>query len=260
MPEEKFDKLSESIKKIISTYINRYRTENITEVRKKLKTLTFLEVDYINFFDEIQSLKEEGYTLDTIWKQINSLINKFHSEYKNKKVFMFEGKMREYELELIEFMTEAGKAKGASEIMSKILGYLLFHEELTQDELIKLTGASRGSISMQLNKLEEYGAIEKQLIPGKRIYKYSFIGYTQGGLAKMADSVGYLKLKNYVSATKYFKKKIDKLKNPQLQKKQGASRLLGRLEGLNDFFTFFQKIAKKLTESDLLTKDLEEEP
>jgi DNA-binding MarR family transcriptional regulator len=260
MLEEKFDNLSEITRKIVSSFIKSYHTEKISRLKKQLKNLTFLEPKYIDFIDEIQELKEEGYETKEIWDKTSSFIKKYHRKYKQKKPFMFEGKMREYELDLIEFMKKAGKAKGASEIMVKILGYLLFHKKLTQEELQELSGASRGSISMFLNKLEGFGAIDKKLIPGTRTYKYSFTGYGEGGLKAMADNIGYLKLKNYFEATDFFEKKIQRLEQPELITKRGASPLIERLKELADFFRFFQKIVKKISRSDLLTKNLQYEP
>jgi len=85
---------------------------------------------------------------------------------------IFEGKIKDYEDLLIQFVMDSGKAKSVDPNVQLILGYIGIHKKLTQKQLKDLTKLSTGTISKKLRDILALGIIKKEKIPKTNEYLY----------------------------------------------------------------------------------------
>jgi len=85
---------------------------------------------------------------------------------------IFEGKIKEYEDILIQFVMDSGRAKSVDPNVQLILGYIGIHKKLTQKQLKDLTNLSSGTISKKLKDILALGIIKKEKIPKTNKYLY----------------------------------------------------------------------------------------
>ena len=167
------------------------------------------------------------------------------TEEESKQNHVFEGKIREYEKQIIELFLEVGKSKGQTPIMSTILGYLLLHGSMTQKQLNDLTGFSIGSISSVLNAMIGFGFVEKRLIQGTHMFKYSF----GGDLSQVASKTGMLKLSINEEASKFMQDRISELSKESNQNKKGHDILVERMGQMMNFLKIHRKILEIISKS-----------
>jgi DNA-binding transcriptional regulator GbsR (MarR family) len=168
---------------------------------------------------------------------------------------MFEGEVREYEKRLIKLLVEMGATKGQNDKFSAIIGYLLFHGSLTQEELKHLTGFSLGTISRNLNILVGLGSAKKKLVKGTHKFEYTL----GKNISAVASSTSTLKKEFNEENVEFFQNKYDelyKLKDLDYKKEKERAFLLGRLEDLLDFFARQREMIEEISKPEFMAKIL----
>jgi DNA-binding MarR family transcriptional regulator len=84
----------------------------------------------------------------------------------------FSGRIREIEINIVEFYAEVGRWNGRFPKLSVMYAYFLIHQILTQEQIRQLTGYSKGSVSLYLNRMEKRGLITKKFIEGTHVLQY----------------------------------------------------------------------------------------
>ncbi|TFG21817.1 MAG: MarR family transcriptional regulator [Promethearchaeota archaeon] len=168
----------------------------------------------------------------------------------NRRTFrnthIFEGKIREYELQLINFALAIGERRGQSPIITNLLTYLLIHEQLTQKQLKQLTGFSIGSISTHLTAMMSMGFIDKRFIPGTHTNTYFLkidLGPNLSNLKKM--SLSYLN-----QAREFLKSKREDLNKIIDKKKEGLETILNRFNEIEVVLQIYAKLVEMLINVD----------
>jgi DNA-binding transcriptional regulator GbsR (MarR family) len=146
---------------------------------------------------------------------------------------IFEGKIKEYEQILIDFVLDSGRAKSIDPNLQLILGYIGIHKKLTQKQLKDLTGLSTGTISKKLRDILALGVAKKERIPKTNEYLYINTPETYGDIADTT-------FEDFRKINEFLKKKINELE--KLSDKKGAELLTKRLKGLNKTFKTVQNI------------------
>ncbi|MFX0003721.1 MAG: winged helix-turn-helix transcriptional regulator [Promethearchaeota archaeon] len=154
--------------------------------------------------------------------------------------YKFEGIIQEIEKKLIKFMVNlAQNSSPISPKLTEILGYLLLHGQLTQAQLVELTGFSIGTISSNLNQMISLNIVRKELIPKTRTYKYIFLG----GKGSIESQASYMKLEIISAAINFFKQKIEELK--KFREEMGFELLYERINALLKYFQWHKKIVEE---------------
>ncbi|MFX1388127.1 MAG: MarR family transcriptional regulator [Promethearchaeota archaeon] len=135
----------------------------------------------------------------------------------------FEGKIKEYEQILIDFVLDSGRAKSVDPNLQLILGYIGIHQKLTQNQLKDLTGLSSGTISKKLREILALGVVKKEKIPKTNEYLYINTPESYGDIADAT-------LEEFKEINEFLKQKVVELE--KLKGKKGAEFLLVRLKGL----------------------------
>jgi len=182
---------------------------------------------------------------DFLWSQIEDLIYEKSLEDKIKKK-LDQGKIKEFEDRLINFFVKAGQLKGQNVTFSTIIGCFLIHNSLTQDQVRELTGFSKGSVSTNLNALEEYGFLKKKLIKGTRKYLYSF----GGDFSRLSANTGAFKKEVNEKAKKFFQSKIKELN--EFKDKKGYKILSERLSDIMKFLEIHKKLIDHIMDSEFI--------
>ncbi|UCC21209.1 MAG: hypothetical protein JSV62_08015 [Promethearchaeota archaeon] len=146
---------------------------------------------------------------------------------------IFEGKIKEYEQILIDFVLDSGRAKSVDPNLQLVLGYLGIHKRLTQKQLKDLTGLSTGTISKKLRDILALGVAKKEKIPKTNEYLYI---NTPESYGTVADTT----LDDFTKINEFLKNKIIELK--KFSHKKGAKFLSKRLKGLTKTFETVQNI------------------
>ena len=146
---------------------------------------------------------------------------------------IFDGKVKEYEQILIDFVLDSGRAKSVDPNLQLILGYIGIHKKLTQKQLKDLTGLSTGTISKKLREILALGVVKKEKIP--KTNKYFYVN-TPESYGDTADAT----LEDIKKINKFLKKKIIEL--DKFKDKKGAEFLSERLKGLTKTFETVQNI------------------
>ncbi len=145
----------------------------------------------------------------------------------------FEGKIKEYENILIDFVLDSGRAKSVDPNLQLILGYIGIHKKLTQKQLKDLTGLSTGTISKKLRDILALGIVKKEKIPKSNEYLYI---NTPESYGDTADAT----LEEFSEMNEFLKQKINELE--KYKDKKGAEFLLQRINGLINTFETVQNI------------------
>ncbi|MHA2036026.1 MAG: MarR family transcriptional regulator [Promethearchaeota archaeon] len=146
---------------------------------------------------------------------------------------IFEGKIKEYEQILIEFVLESGRAKSVDPNLQLILGYIGIHKNLTQKQLKDLAGLSAGTISKKLRDIMDLGIIKKKKIPKSNEFIYITSPETYGDTADAT-------LGEFTEINEFLKKKITEIE--KLKDKTGADFLTERIKSLAKTFETVQNI------------------
>ncbi|MFW9994510.1 MAG: hypothetical protein ACFFD4_20875 [Candidatus Odinarchaeota archaeon] len=91
---------------------------------------------------------------------------------KTSRTHVFEGKIREYEKQIVDYFREISGMRNQSVIIATTIAYFLNHGRLTQRQLRELTGYSMGTVSSSLISLVNFGLLKKQIIPGTHEFEY----------------------------------------------------------------------------------------
>ncbi|MHA1915317.1 MAG: MarR family transcriptional regulator [Promethearchaeota archaeon] len=146
---------------------------------------------------------------------------------------IFEGKIKEYEEVLIQFVLESGRAKSVDPSLQLILGFIGIHKKLTQKQLRNLTGLSTGTISKKLRDILVFGIVRKERIP--KTNEYLYISAPEAYLGTAAAT-----FEDFTKINEYLKKKIIELE--RFKDKQDAVFLSERIKGLLKTFETVQNI------------------
>ncbi|MFX1457584.1 MAG: winged helix-turn-helix transcriptional regulator [Promethearchaeota archaeon] len=162
------------------------------------------------------------------------------SEMNKVEDYKFEGIIQKIEKKLIKFMV--GLVETSSPLspkLTEILGYLLLHGQLTQAQLVELTGFSIGTISSNLNQMISLNIVRKELIPKARTYKYIFLG----GEGSIESQAGFMKLDIITNALNFFMQKLEELE--KLKGERGYDLLQERVEALLNYFKWHKIILEE---------------
>jgi DNA-binding transcriptional regulator GbsR (MarR family) len=146
---------------------------------------------------------------------------------------IFEGKIKEYEQILIDFVLDSGRAKSVDPNLQLVLGYIGIHKRLTQKQLKDLTGLSKGTISKKLRDILALGVVRKEKIPKSNECIYVNTPETYGDIADTT-------FEDFMKINELIKKKIKELEKHK--EKKGAVFLSERLKGLTKTFETVQNI------------------
>ncbi|MFW9987392.1 MAG: MarR family transcriptional regulator [Candidatus Odinarchaeota archaeon] len=143
------------------------------------------------------------------------------------KNHIFEGKIKQYEQILIDFVLDSGRAKSVDPNLQKILGFISIHQKLTQTQLKDLTGLSRASISKKLRALLALKAVKKERIPKTNEYLYT---NTPESYGDTADAT----LDDFSKINEFLKKKLIEIE--RCGDIKGAEFFSERVKGLINTF------------------------
>lgn len=146
---------------------------------------------------------------------------------------IFEGKIKEYEQTLIDFVIDSGRAKSVDPNVQLILGYIGIHKRLTQEQLKDLSRLSTGTISKKLRDILTLRVIRKERIP--KTNKYLYINAPES-YGDTADTT----FEEFTKMNKFLKKKIKELEKHK--DKKGADFLSKRIKDLTRTFETVQNI------------------
>jgi DNA-binding transcriptional regulator GbsR (MarR family) len=170
----------------------------------------------------------------------------------NKK---YTTKIEDFEKSIINYFIESGKLKRLSDKYSTIWAYLNIREKLTQEELIKLTNFSAGTVSKSLKKLIGYGILKKTSHPTSRKKQYEMIqvlsqmsGQFKAVIDNYTNGLDSL-LKNINTNLEEINDKLDKIKgiNDEVYEINLAKRNIPeKLDNIKQFSNEFTEILPKL--------------
>ena len=149
------------------------------------------------------------------------------------KNHIFEGKLKEYEQILIDFVLDSGRAKSVDPNLQLILGYIGIHKRLTQKQLRDLTGLSIGTISKKLRDILTLRVIRKERIPKTNEYLYLSAPEAYGDTADAT-------FEDFTKINEFLNQKIIELE--KFKDKIGAEFLSERIKGLTKTFETVQNI------------------
>ena len=147
---------------------------------------------------------------------------------------IFEGKIKEYEDILIQFVMDSGKAKSVDLNVQLILGYIGIHKKLTQKQLGDLTKLSTGTISKKLRDILALGIIRKDKIPKSNecLYVNAPESYEDSAVTTLDE---------FTEMNEFLKYKISEIEK-KYKNKKGAGFLSNRIRSLITTFETVQNI------------------
>ncbi|MFX1451211.1 MAG: hypothetical protein ACFFCM_10240 [Promethearchaeota archaeon] len=145
----------------------------------------------------------------------------------------FEGRIKEYENILIDFVLDSGRAKSVDPNLQLILGYIGIHKKLTQKQLRDLTGLSSGTISKKIRDILDLSVVKKEKIPKTNKYIYINTPEAYGDTAEAT-------LEEFIEIIKFLKQKLNELE--EKKDKKGAEFLIRRIQGLIKTFETVKNI------------------
>ena len=156
---------------------------------------------------------------------------------------------------LVGIVSEMGSQRGRNRRASEISAYLYLHKEITQKQLIKLTGFSAGTISTSLNSYIEQGFVKKEFREDPRTkkpkYYYSVVGTFASNLSTlMKQAQLFLPL----IAQKMQQVKV-KLGKPGLEEKKGYSKLISFTKNMDIYLQEYGNLMQKLQNTRKRSKD-----
>ena len=161
------------------------------------------------------------------------------------KNHIFEGRIKEFEQVLVDFILDSGKAKSADLKIQLILAYLAIHKELTQKQLKDLTNFSISTISKKLRNLTDLGIIEKRKIQ----YRNENLYFLKPEIyQRVADS----SWDEFEKIAQFLNEKLDELK--KFKNQRGYDLLSERIQELLKTFQLIEKIWDSLKELIVMPK------
>ena len=152
----------------------------------------------------------------------------------------FEGRLKEFEQILIDFIMDSGRAKSVEPTLQRVLGYIAIHRKLTQKQLIDLTQLSSGTISKKLREILRLGMIKKEKIPktNKSIYRIA---------PEAIESAADTAWEEFAEISEFLKGKQEEL--VKYKEKKGSKLLSGRITGLLKTFEAMENIWSDIKEN-----------
>jgi DNA-binding transcriptional regulator GbsR (MarR family) len=256
MPDQqKFNNILNLANKIVKNYLANNKVGHIKFLKQKLKDLLTdpiwndnLLIQLKQEIDQLDITKEE---FNSLWRIIETTLDKSYESNIKSKSYLFEGKIREYEKRLLDFFVRAGNLKGQNSVLATIIGCLLIHKEhgLTQTQIKELTGLSKGAISTNLKIMTDTPILKKQLIKGTREYSYSF----GGDFSAIASGTGAYKIETNEIAKQFFQTKT--LELDRNKEKNGYKIISQRIEDISQFLEIHRSLINLIAESKFV-KDL----
>jgi DNA-binding transcriptional regulator GbsR (MarR family) len=160
---------------------------------------------------------------------------------------IFEGKIKEFEDILIEFVMDSGRAKSVDLNVQLILGYIGIHKSLTQKQLKDLTKLSAGTISKKLRDILALGIVRKEKIPKSNEFLYV-------NAPESYEDSAITTLEGFIEINEFLKKKISEIEKHK--NKDGAEFLLKRIK---DLVTTFEKVQNIWSDIEFIFKQNKEE-
>lgn len=155
----------------------------------------------------------------------------------------YDRNVRKIEKEIVDHLILSPLYSTRNEITSRILLYIIFRKEITQNVLKNLTGYSSGKISEELNNLVDSGMIIRKKIPGIRKKVYTF---------ESVEQISTARVKNIITALLKWEGELDKMKNEmetnrsKLEKMNGYSNILNVLDFYLPAIKLYEKFADSL--------------
>jgi len=157
----------------------------------------------------------------------------------------YDRNVRKIEKEIVDYLIQSPLYSTRNEITSRILLYIIFRKETTQNILKNLTGYSSGKISEELNNLVYSGMIIRKKIPGIRKKVYTF---------ESVEQISTTRVKNIITALLKWEGELDKMKNEmetnrsKLEKMNGYSNILNVIDFYLPTIKLYEKFAESLKE------------
>jgi len=155
----------------------------------------------------------------------------------------YDRNVRKIEKEIVDYLIQSPLYSTRNEITSRILLYIIFRKEISQNILKNLTGYSSGKISEELNNLVDSGMIIRKKIPGIRKKVYTF---------ESVDQISTTRVKNIITALLKWEGELDKMKNEmetnrsKLEKMNGYSNILKVIDFYLPAIKLYEKFADSL--------------
>lgn len=245
-----YRKIIELTESITLEYLSQNKGGNIDNLKDKIKDfLTNPLWNNDKLIQLINKIKESDFNNEEtskLWKSMEETIDLYHTKHLKSKSHIFEGKIRVYEKRVIEILIDAGKVKGQNAVFGSIIGYLLLHGSLTQNQLKELTGFSKGAISQTLKILSSTPAIRKETLSGIRENIYTF-GAT---MSEIASNISSYKSESNEYAIKFLLSKAQALE--EYKDKNGYDILSKRVSDMIKFFEYNIKLLKDINESNFI--------
>jgi DNA-binding transcriptional regulator GbsR (MarR family) len=148
--------------------------------------------------------------------------------------------------ELVNFIVDMASFRQQNTKQTLIIGYILFNDHLTQEEIHKLTKNSRGTISSQLNSMIENKRLIKRFNKVTRKFEYQID--PNSAPSSFAITQGKEILSKEI---RYFKETISLLQTDQYLGMKGSLYLVNRLNQLIKSFYFMISV------SDLMSNQMQ---
>lgn len=173
--------------------------------------------------------------------------NNGKSENKSKDTLFYEGRIKEIELELIDYQLDLARSHSQSESLQKIITSLLLHGKLTQSQIKKLAILSKSTISTGLSNLMNIGHIKKEKIQGSREYTYIISSAYKDSMNNAFGSLD--------KEIQFLDVKLLELTNKYSTDYKGFSLLSNRIEEVIRVFILYQKLLEKLENDNIEIKN-----
>ena len=170
-------------------------------------------------------------------------IPKENFEDKTKDNFLFEGRIKEIEQELIDFQLNLASSSSQSESLQKIISSLVIHGKLTQSQIKKLAGLSKSTISTGLSNLMNIGYVRKEKIRGSRGYQYF--------ISSIYKESFYNALGSLDKDIQFLNLKLLELNNKCSPDEMGFTLLSNRIREIIRVFDIYQKTLVKLEDNSI---------
>ena len=151
-----------------------------------------------------------------------------------EKGYIFEGRILEFERDLLEYNLEIAKFHEQSITLASIMAYLTIHGKLTQRQLKTLTNFSISTISTKLANLVNIGYVRKEIIRGKHEFIYFPSTPEQDSFDQ---ALGSMKKEIY-----FLQNKIKLLSNDIYYEKKGKTFFFNKLNEIIQTFQKYQEI------------------
>jgi len=248
--EKTFEELVNVGQKIISNYFRENSVVSVKELKQKfnniLKNPFWTEEKVREMLHLLSKKNLSSQEQEALIRKMEEMIDELYSKYIKDKPYLLPKEMKKYEQGLIEFFRKTGDLKGQSEVFSTILGYLMIHKNLTQEQLRNLSNYSKGAISINLKPLVKSGFVKKKLIKGERKYLYSL----EGKMGELASHMGLFKAELNRDSLSFINRKMEEL--ALYEGEEGKERLTNQLLGILNYLNMQKKALMTILQSEYI--------